>query len=125
MYWVRGFELGAPPGPLPLTGGALSLRASLWPSSILPFFTVCSYGESKDVAMWDAGTETNQPYFANLQIGQQSSQPGVKGLGCVGPDNHDQGAPAGAWRPPIVGGVCQMVVSGYLTVAMNKRTLVA
>jgi len=44
----------------------------------IPFFIGMrpNYGESKDVAMWDAGTETNQPYFANLQIGQQSSQPG-------------------------------------------------
>eukprot|EP00667_Euglena_gracilis_P012892 EG_transcript_13266 len=44
----------------------------------IPFFIglTPNYGDVFDFALFDAGTEVNQGYFANLYLGQQSSQPG-------------------------------------------------
>jgi hypothetical protein len=35
-----------------------------------------NYGLTNDFTLWDAGTEVNQPYHANLHLGYQSSQQG-------------------------------------------------
>eukprot|EP00668_Euglena_longa_P014965 GGOE01019006.1.p1 GENE.GGOE01019006.1~~GGOE01019006.1.p1 ORF type:complete len:1004 (-),score=294.17 GGOE01019006.1:201-3035(-) len=44
----------------------------------IPFFIglTPNYGDATDFALYDAGTEVSQGYFANLYLGQQSSQPG-------------------------------------------------
>eukprot|EP00667_Euglena_gracilis_P001679 EG_transcript_1680 len=44
----------------------------------IPMFlgTTPNYGEQKDFTLWDSGTELDQVYFADLYLGQQSSQQG-------------------------------------------------
>jgi len=59
----------------------------------IPFFTGLhgmkpNYGEQKDFTLWDAGTEINDPYFANLEIGYQSTQPGTKWMPVTAGHSH-------------------------------------